>query len=181
MAHAIATRYAEALADTVLAPGASLDPRQIAGELRSVEAAIQSTPDLRNVLMSPAIPTARKRAVAARIIQSAGFSHIVRNFLFVMIDRRRTDLLGEVIEAFETAIDERLGFVRARVSSAAPLPEHQQAELQQVLSQVSGKQVRCDFSVDTALIGGVVARIGSTVYDGSVRTQLNSLRKRLVS
>jgi F-type H+-transporting ATPase subunit delta len=119
--------------------------------------------------------------VIGRIAESSGFSRIVRNFLYILIDRRRTDMLGEVAEAFETAIDERLGFVRAKVTSAAPLTERQQAELQQALSQVAGKQVRCDFTVDPSLIGGVVARIGSTVYDGSVRSQLDSLRQRLVS
>ena len=181
MPHALASRYAHALADAVLAPGSGADPRQTATELRLFEESVQGTSQLRNVLMSPAVPTARKRAVVARMTEASGFSRIVRNFLYVMIDRRRTDLLGEVAEAFETAIDERLGFVRAKVTSAAPLSERQQAELQQALSQVAGKQVRCDFTVDPSLIGGVVARIGSTVYDGSVRSQLDSLRERLVS
>jgi F-type H+-transporting ATPase subunit delta len=176
MPHALASRYANALADTVMSPGSGVDPRQTASELRMFEESVQGTSQLRNVLMSPAVPTARKRAVIARMTEASGFSRIVRNFLYVLIDRRRTDLLGEVAEAFETAIDERLGFVRAKVTSAAPLSERQQA-----LSQVAGKQVRCDFTVDPSLIGGVVARIGSTVYDGSVRSQLDSLRERLVS
>lgn len=181
MPRALASRYANALADAVFAPGASVDGRQTAKELRSFESSVKSSPELRTVLLSPAVPTARKRAVIGRIADADGYSRLVRNFLFVMIDRRRTELLGEVAEAFETVVDERLGFVRAKVTSAAPLSERQQAELQQALSQVAGKQVRCDFSVDASLIGGVVARIGSTVYDGSVRTQLDTLRQRLVS
>ena len=181
MAHALASRYAQALADAVLAPGSSVDAGEIAKQLRSFEGLVNASPELRNVLLSPAVPTARKRAVVARIAERAGFSRPVRNFLYVMIDRRRTDLLAETAEAFETAIDERLGFVRAKVTSAAPLSERQQGELQQALSSVAGRQVRCDFTVDASLIGGVVARIGSTVYDGSVRTQLDSLRQRLVS
>lgn len=181
MAHALASRYAQALADAVFAPGSSVDARQTASELRSFESLVKSSHELRNVLLSPAVPTARKRAVVRRIGDASGFSSIVRNFLYVMIDRRRTDLLGEAAEAFETAIDERLGFVRAKVASAAPLPERQQAAVQEALSEVAGKQVRCDFSVDPSLIGGVVARIGSTVYDGSVRSQLDTLRQRLVS
>ena len=181
MAHALASRYANALADAVLKPGEAADPRKTAQELRSFEESIQSSPEFRTILLSPAVPTARKRAVVARMADAMSYSRLVRNFLYVMIDRRRTDLLGAVAEAFETAIDERLGFVRAKVASAAPLTERQQAELQQALSQVAGKQVRCDFAVDPSLIGGVVARIGSTVYDGSVRTQLDSLRQRLVS
>lgn len=181
MASALAFRYAHALADAVLAPEAGVDAHRIAGELRTFHAAVTESYDLRNVLLSPAVPTARKRAVAAKIAESAGLSRIVRNFLFVMIDRRRTDLLGVIAEAFETVIDERLGFVRAKVSSAAPLNGQQQADLQDALSRASGKQVRCDFAVDASLIGGVVARIGSTVYDGSVRSQLDLLRQRLVS
>jgi F-type H+-transporting ATPase subunit delta len=83
--------------------------------------------------------------------------------------------------AFETVLDERLGFVRAEVASAAPLSPVQQSDLQQALSGVAGMKVRCAFSVDPELIGGIVARIGSKVYDGSVRTQLQSLGQRLVS
>jgi F-type H+-transporting ATPase subunit delta len=181
MAHALASRYAQALADAVLAPGSSVDARQTASQLRSFETLLETSPALRNVLLSPAVPTARKRAVVARVAEAAGFSHIARNLIYVMIDRRRTDLLPAVTEAFETVIDERTGFVRAKVTSAAPLPERQQADVQQALSQVTGKRVRCDFTVDPSLIGGVVARIGSTVYDGSLRTQLDSLRQRLVS
>jgi F-type H+-transporting ATPase subunit delta len=181
MAHALAARYAQALADAVLAPGSPVDAQRTAAELRAFEASVAGSPELRNVLQSPAVPTPRKRAVVARIVDASGFSRIVRNFLYVMIDRRRTDLLGQVAEAFETAIDERLGFVRAKVASAAPLSERRQAEVQQALSEVAGKQVRCDFTVDPSLIGGVVARIGSTVYDGSVRSQLETLRQRLVS
>jgi len=105
----------------------------------------------------------------------------VRNFLFVVIDRRRADLLGEMAAAFEAALDERLGVVRVEVRSAVPLDTGQQAALGQELSKVANKQVRCEFFVDPLLIGGVVARMGSTVYDGSVRTQLETLRERLTA
>ena len=98
-----------------------------------------------------------------------------------MVDRRRTDLLSEITDAFEAAVDERMGLVRAQVTSAAPLTDAQKAEMQSALTQVAGKQVRCEFSVDPDLIGGVVARIGSRVYDGSVRAQLGVLRERLAS
>ncbi|MBC7925781.1 MAG: ATP synthase F1 subunit delta, partial [Bryobacteraceae bacterium] len=108
-------------------------------------------------------------------------SPLVRNFLFLLVDRRRTDLLNEIAPAFEAAVDERLGLVRAEVKSATPLSEPQQAELEGALSLVAGRRVRCDYQVDPALIGGVVARIGSTVYDGSVRSQLEAMRQTLVS
>ena len=179
MPHAVASRYAQALADAVLAPGAANNPTQVVAELRSLESTVRESRELETVLMSPAVPTARKRAVISRIAQVGGFSPLVRNFLFVMVDRRRTDLLPEIAEAFEAAVDERMGFVRAQVTSAAPLSDAQKAEMQAALTQVAGKQVRCEFSVTPELIGGVVARIGSKVYDGSVRAQLGVLRERL--
>ena len=117
----------------------------------------------------------------AQFADSLPLSRLVRNFLFILVDRRRTDFLDEMADAFETALDERLGIVRADVKSASALNDRQQSDLQQELSRVSGKQVRCDFSIDPALIGGVVARIGSTVYDGSVRSQLETMRERLVA
>jgi F-type H+-transporting ATPase subunit delta len=181
MRHAVATRFAQALADAVLAPGSGVDGQQAAGELRSFEAVVNSSPDLRHVLLSPAVPTSRKRSLVSRFAAVIPLSRLVRNFLFVIIDRRRADLLGEIAAAFENTLDERLGFVRAEVTSAAPLSAGQQSDLQQALSGVSGKNVRCAFSVNPELIGGIVARIGSKVYDGSVRTQLQSLGQRLVS
>lgn len=181
MPGAVAHRYAQALADAVLAPGTGLEGRRAAEELRSFESMVKSSPELRNVLLSPAVSISKKRALVTRFADSLPLSRLVRNFLFVIVDRRRADLLNQIAEAFESALDERLGFVRAQVASAAPLSERQQADLEQALSAVSARNVRCDFKIDPALIGGVVARIGSTVYDGSVRTQIESLRQRLVS
>jgi F-type H+-transporting ATPase subunit delta len=181
MPHAVANRFAQALADAVLAPGSGVEGRQAAGELRAFEALVNLSPELRHVMLSPAVPTSRKRALVSRFAGTLPLSRLVRNFLFVIVDRRRADLLGEMAAAFETVLDERLGFVRAEVASAAPLSPQQQSDLQQALSRVAGKNVRCAFSVDPELIGGIVARIGSKVYDGSVRTQLQSLGQRLVS
>ena len=181
MPQAVSIRYARALADAVTTPGAGLEPRQALTELRAVKGMIDSSSDLRNVLYSPAVSNSKKRAVVARLSDTVPVSRLVRNFLFVIIDRRRTQSLWEIAEAFETALDERMGVVRAEVKSAAPLTDRQQADLQRELSRVAGKQVRCEFSIDPALIGGVVARIGSTLYDGSVRSQLETLRGRLVA
>jgi F-type H+-transporting ATPase subunit delta len=181
MHSAVAERYAKALADVILASGSDADARQALTELRAFEAMVKSSTDLRNVLMSPAVSPSRKRAVVSRFSPIVPLSPLVRNFLFVVLDRRRADLLGEMGSAFETALDERLGLARVEVRSAAPLSDSQRSALQQELSRVADKQVRCAFTVDPGLIGGVVARIGSTIYDGSVRTQLESLRERLVS
>ena len=181
MPSAISSRYAKALADAVLAPGSRTDPREALTQLRAFEQLVHSSPEFRNVLLSPAVPTVRKRAVIARFVPIVPLSTLVRNFLYVVVDRRRGDLLGEMSTAFESALDERMGVVRAEVHSAVPLDEGQQAALGQELSKVANKQVRCEFFVDPSLIGGVVARMGSTVYDGSVRTQLETLRERLTA
>ena len=181
MPHAVASRYAQALADAVLAPTSDVEPKQALAQLRSIEDLVESTPELRSVLLSPAIATSKKRAVMGRFAEQLGVTRLVRNFLFLVVDRRRADILDEIAVAFEAALDERLGFVRAEVTSAAPLSERQQTELQESLSRVAGKQVRCEFKLNPELIGGVIARIGSKVYDGSVRTQLQSLGQRLAS
>jgi F-type H+-transporting ATPase subunit delta len=181
MALAVASRYARALVDLVLRPGAGLEPHAAIDQIRGIETAIRSSAELRNVLLSPAVAPARKRAVIARLAASLGIAPLVRNFLFVVIDHRRTDLLDEIREAFETLVDERLGVVRADVTSARTLSPGQQRELQEQLSRLTGKQVRMEYAVDPNLLGGVSARIGSTIYDGSVRGQLDGLRRRLVS
>lgn len=181
MPQAVSIRYARALADAVMAPESGLDPKAALAELQGFASMVAESTELRNVLLSPAVSNTKKRAVVARFAESLPLARLIRNFLYIVIDRRRADLLNDIAEAFEAALDERLGVVRADVKSAAPLNDRQQLELQQELSRVSGKQVRCDFSTDPELIGGVVARIGSTVYDGSVRTQLEGLRERLVA
>ena len=181
MPTAVAGRYAKALADAVLAPGSGAEATQTLAELKAFEQMVQSSQELRNVLLSPAVSNSRKRAVVARFAATLRVSTLIRNFVFVVVDRRRADLLGEMAAAFEAAIDERMGVVRAEVQSAAPLNDKQRGALERELSRLAKKQVRCEFSIDPALIGGVLARIGSTVYDGSVRSQLESLRERLVA
>jgi F-type H+-transporting ATPase subunit delta len=96
-----------------------------------------------------------------------------------VIDHRRVGILGDILQAFEHQIDERLGFVRAEISSAAPLNDNLSAGLESELSKLTGKSMRLKFGVDPELLGGVVARIGSTVYDGSVRGELRELGRKL--
>jgi F-type H+-transporting ATPase subunit delta len=95
------------------------------------------------------------------------------------VDHRRIAALSDIIQSFEIVIDERLGFARAEIASASELSKEQQAALTARLERLTGKRVRPQFAVDASLIGGVTARIGSTVYDGSVRGQLESLERRL--
>lgn len=181
MPSAVASRYARALADLILKPPSAVDPREAVAQLRAFERALAGSPDLGNVLLSPAVPPPRKRAVVKQLAGLLGLAAVVRNFLYVVIDHRRIGMLAEIREAFESQADERLGLVRAKVSSAYELSEPQKAALAARLAGMTGKKVRCDFSVEEGLVGGAVARIGSTVYDGSVRGQLKALHERLLS
>jgi F-type H+-transporting ATPase subunit delta len=176
---AVVNRYANALADVVLAPRAGVEPAQVVEQLRSFDEAVASARDLRSVLTSPAIPVARKRAVIKDIAEKLGLATVVRNFVLVVSDHRRSDALGQIVEAFEESLDSRLGFVRAEVHSASELSREQQNELSAQLGHLAGAQVRMRFVVEPELIGGVTAKIGSKVYDGSVKGQLAEMRKRL--
>ena len=181
MPQAVASRYARALADAVLDAKSQLDARRAVSELQEFCEMLRGSAELRNVLLSPAVSAARKRAVVGRFADSIPISRLVRNFLFILIDRRRIDIADEVRQAFEAELDSRMGIVRADIQSAVPLTDPQQSFVQAQLSEVTGKQIKGRFSVDPNLLGGMVARIGSTVYDGSVRTQLELMRERLTS
>jgi len=165
--------------DVVLAPGASLKPDDAVAQLRAVDQMLTSSTELRTALLTPAIQTSRKHAVVARLLEKLGCAPLVRNFIYVIIDHRRIGIFSDICEAFEHVLDERRGVVRAEVVSAAPLGAPQSAGLEAELSRLTGKRMRLRFEVDPDLLGGVVARIGSTVYDGSVRGQLRQLRRRL--
>jgi F-type H+-transporting ATPase subunit delta len=176
---AVATRYANALADVVTAAGSPVRPQDAVAELHAFESALDASTELQNALATPAVPAGRKRAVVGRIAEILKLSRISRNFLYVLIDHRRIAALSGIIHSFELMVDERLGFARAEVSAAREMAEPQRAVLNAGLERLTGKRIRMRFAVDEGLIGGVVARIGSTVYDGSVRGQLASLGRRL--
>ncbi len=176
---AVVSRYASALADVVLAAGSGLDPAQSVEQLKSFDEVVRSSSDLRSVLATPAISAARKREVIKDIANALGVSGVIRNFILVLADHGRAAALPQILDGYEMALDARLGFVRAEVSSASELTESQKNELAAQLGKVAGAQVRMRFTVDADLIGGVSARIGSTVYDGSVRGQLATLRSRM--
>jgi F-type H+-transporting ATPase subunit delta len=173
----VAARYAGALVDVVTGPSGA--PQETLEQLRRFERLLASSTELRHALDSPAVAASRKRAVVSRLAEELTLSGVAQNFLFVLIDHRRLDALSQILDLFEIQLDERLGFARAQVSSARQLNENQRAGLSERLEQLTGKRVRVQFVVDPGLIGGVVARIGSTVYDGSVRGQLAALERRL--
>jgi F-type H+-transporting ATPase subunit delta len=176
---AVTTRYAHALADVVTASASPLSAADAVTQLKAFDAVLRSSIELQHALTTPSVPANRKRAVIQRIGYIVEISQITRNFLYVLVDHGRIASLTHIIHSFELAVDERLGFARAEVSSASELTEAQQTELRTALERISGKRLRARYAVDGALIGGVVARIGSTVYDGSVRGQLDTLERRM--
>jgi F-type H+-transporting ATPase subunit delta len=178
---AVATRYANALADVVTLPGSTVAPQQALTQLRAFVSALQGSLELHNALVTPAVPGSRKKAVVARIADRLEISKVARNFLYVLIDHRRIGSLPEIVDTFEQVLDRRLEIERAEVISADELSEAQREALRAKLARLTGKEVRMRFAIDGALIGGVIARIGSTVYDGSVRGQLATLGRRLGS
>ncbi|MCS7025427.1 MAG: ATP synthase F1 subunit delta [Bryobacteraceae bacterium] len=181
MSLAIASHYANALADVILGPKSTLAPPKALEQLQAVEEVFHSSRELRHVLSSPAVPMTRKSAVISRLCEWLSLDRVLRNFIHIVVLHRRTALLGQIRSAFEAVLDERMGFVKANVTSAAPLNADAQAALEAQLARLTGKRVRCHYRVDPALIGGVVACIGSKVYDGSVRGQFEALRRRLTA
>ena len=171
-------QYANALADVALAQGAAVSTTQQLGDFT---AAYGSSAELRNLLASPAVGKAEKRGVAEKISSRLGASKIVRNFLFVVIDHQRTQLLPEIFESFQEVVRERQGIAEAEIFSPVVLSNAQMKEMTQALEKLTGKKVETKFSLDANLLGGVLVRVGDTIYDGSLRNQLNALREQLAT
>jgi F-type H+-transporting ATPase subunit delta len=180
MLSVVGTRYAKALLDIVMAEPAP-DPQKVLADLRAIVSLIDTAPDLKTALLSPAVSPSRKRAVVGKLIEPMRVSRPVRNLIFVVIDHRRITQLHSLVEAFEALLDQRLGLVRAEVSSAHDLDASQRTTLEAELSRIAKKKAKASYTIDPRLIGGVVARVGSIVYDGSVRGQLERLRVKLAS
>jgi F-type H+-transporting ATPase subunit delta len=176
---AVAKRYADALADVVTQSGSPMRPEAALVELRKFNETLAGSQELREAFATPAVPSGRKKAVIARLAEALQLSAITRNFLYVLVDHRRMASLPEIIEDFDATVDERLGFARAEVTAASELSDAQRSLLSAELERLTGKRIRMRFAIDGTLIGGVTARIGSTIYDGSVRGRLESLERRL--
>ena len=184
MPSAVSFRYARALVDTVTglpATAVSRDPRVTAQELRDFQSLLKESSELRTLFATPAIAAAKKKPVLAELAATMGLDPLTRNFLYVVIDHDRMPQLEEITEAFEALLDQRLGIAEAEIRTARPLDENEKQELAQDLRARTGKQVRMNFVLDPGLLGGIVARVGSIIYDGSVRGLLDRLRTELVS
>jgi F-type H+-transporting ATPase subunit delta len=171
-----ASRYAKALLDVLYPANAEIGLEQL-GKFSSL---LSSQTQMRRLFENPTVAAERRKEVFKGIADSLSYEVHIRNFLNLLIERNRLDLLGDIIEAYQKLLDEKLGIVRAHVTSAGPLDGAQQRDIAARLEQVTGKQVRVEISVDPSLIGGVVARVGSTIYDGSIRQQLQVFKQRLI-
>ncbi len=175
---AIARRYASALIDVVSKTG---DTETIKSELKTWEEMINSNVDLKSALANPSIAHAKKEGVLEGLLQRTKPSQTTANFLRVLLQNSRLGNLSDINRSFDTVMDERSGNVTGEVRSAHELNQQQRDQIRENLESVTGKRVKLDFIIDKELIGGVVARIGSTVYDGSVRTQLEKFREELMN
>jgi F-type H+-transporting ATPase subunit delta len=174
---ALARRYASALADVVMTRGES---REVREELAAWESMTQSNPQLLEVFRHPTIPHEQKRAVLNELLTRTRVRPTTANFLQVLLQNHRLADLSEVNRQFVQELDRRSNVVTAQVTTARPLPVDAQESLRAKLSQMTGRSVRLEFEVDDSLIGGVVTRIGSTLYDGSVRGQLEQVKRKML-
>jgi len=176
MSSASAVRYARALFDVALKES---DPDRIEQELSSVTTLVKGHAELQNVLESPGVPPHAKKAVMQALVERGQFAPSVGKLLVMLAERDRLTLLTGVLEAFRARLRDQQKVLEAEVTTAIPLAPEQQAALQQRLGAATARQVTLTAKVDPSLIGGIVARIGSTVYDGSLATQLVKLKGRL--
>jgi F-type H+-transporting ATPase subunit delta len=171
-------QYATALTDIVLEQGAA-DPAT--KQLEDFRAAYAESAELRNFLVSPAVTREAKHKVIEKVAARLGASKIIRNFLFVIVDNQRIQLLPEIVESFEQVLRQRQGVAEAAVASAFELNDNQKTALVGTLERLSGKKIQAKYSLEPGLLGGAVVRIGDTIYDGSLRSRLNQLRVRLAA
>ena len=180
---AAAARYARALFDVVRQEtgGREADLEKVQQDLSSFVALVENHEGLSRVLVNPAIPASRKRAVVQQLAGRApAMSPVLVRLLLLLAERDRLVLLPDLVAAFRDRVMDHLEVVRADVTTAIPLPADRVQALQDGLAQATGRRVQLGTRVDPSIIGGAVARLGSTVYDGSVTTQLQRLKERLV-
>ena len=170
-----ASRYARALHDVLYPAKAEMGLEQ----LRSFSAMLIQQADARLVFENPTVSTENRKDLLTKIGDALKLDNSIRNFLGLLIERNRLDLLGEITSTYERFLDEKLGFIKAHVTSALELDAAQKGAVTAQLQALTGKKVKMQVSVDPALIGGFVAEVGGTIYDGSIRQQLQTFRNSL--
>jgi F-type H+-transporting ATPase subunit delta len=173
------SRYARAFTDVVI--DKKLDPRRVEDELGAFVRILESAPVLRTVWENPSVEAGQKHAVLDQIIARLGASRMLRNFIAVLIDHRRVAALPEIARQFELDLNGRLGLADAEVISARELSGPEKQALETRVGAVTGKKVRARYKTDAKVLGGAVVKVGSTIYDGSIRGQLEKLKQELSS
>jgi len=171
--------YARAFADAVF--DGRHDPDKTLREAQAVTDLVAASKELRAVWEAPSITPGQKRAVLDAIVARQRISRIVRNFVAVLIDHRRMNFLGPVVKQFELELNQRMGFTEAEITSARELNQADRSVLESRMENLTGKKVRARYGLDDSILGGAVVRIGSTIYDGSVRGQLERLKQAISS
>ncbi|MCA1605796.1 MAG: ATP synthase F1 subunit delta [Acidobacteria bacterium] len=174
----VARRYASALADVLVDGNEEAVVRE---ELEAWAEMVQQNPLLLEGLTNPTVPYDQKSKVLNELIAKAKVRPTTANFLRVLLRNQRFGDLTQINTKLTEIMDERAGVVSAEVTSARPISEPVKNALEQTLQKITNKRVRLNFATDETLLGGIVTRIGSTIYDGSVRSQLERLKQELAS
>lgn len=173
---ALASRYAAALADVAFEQKSG---ESVKKDLAAFVDTFFGSADLRNFIESPAVLPEMKHKVIEELAAKMDLEPAVRNFAYVIVNHRRTEMLREIQQAFEAELNARLGIAEAEVTSARELNAAEKERMTKALERRTGKKIEARFRQDESLVGGAVVRVGSTVYDGSVREQLTRLREQL--
>jgi F-type H+-transporting ATPase subunit delta len=174
----IALRYAHAFADVVASEGLNVADAQ--KQLKNFSDLLAGNSELREVLENPSIPSDQKLAVVDALAERLGLVRAVRNFIAVMMDHQRLGELNEILAAYDRVADSAKGIVDVEVTSSHGVVEDDRHLLETQIARIAGSKVRVTYVQDTTLLGGAIVKIGSTVYDGSVRGQLDHLKQTLV-
>ena len=175
----VASTYARAFADVVF--DAHLDAGRAVGGLRRIASLFTESLELRRVWENPAVPADQKRNLLDAIVKRESIDKPVRNLVAVLIDHRRLPFLSRIVEQLGKELDSRLGFAEAQISSARELGDAERRSLEAQIAKTTGKKVRASYGLDPSLLGGAVVRIGSTIYDGSVKGQLEKIKEAISS
>ncbi len=175
----VAPRYARAFAE--VAESARLDANAAQQQMRDFVQTLAASNDLREVLENPSVEMAGKLKVLDAIAARVGMFPQVRNFIAVVLEHQRLAELDEILAEYKQVVDQHAGATEARITSARPLNAEDRAQLEAQIARLAGAQVRARYAEDATLLGGAVVEIGSTVYDGSLRAQLQQLKHRLVN